>query len=39
MMRELFIAFLMLSLTVAVAAWLGGGPRLSVQTIEASLGR
>jgi hypothetical protein len=39
MIRELFIAFVALVLTVAVAAWLGDGPRLGVQAIEASVSR
>jgi hypothetical protein len=39
MIRELFIAFVVLSLTVTVAAWFGSGPRLSVQQVEANLGR
>ena len=39
MIRELFIAFVVRSLTVTVAAWFGSGPRLSVQQVEASLAR
>jgi hypothetical protein len=39
MIRELFIAFVVLSLTVTVAAWFSSGPRLSVQQVEANLGR
>jgi hypothetical protein len=34
MIRELFIAFVGLSLTVTVAVWFSGGPRLSVQQVE-----
>ncbi len=36
MIRELFFALIALILTVAVVAWLGDGPRLDVQMIEAS---
>jgi hypothetical protein len=39
MIRELFIAFVVLSLTVTLAARFGSGPRLSVQQVEANLGR
>jgi len=41
MIRELFIALVMLIITVAATAWLNGGPRLSVQQVqvEASLAR
>jgi hypothetical protein len=39
MIRELFIAFVVLSLTVTLAAGFGSGPRLSVQQVEANLGR
>jgi hypothetical protein len=39
MIRELFIAFVLLSLTVTVVAWYSGGIRLSVQQVEASLAR
>jgi hypothetical protein len=37
MIRELFMAFVLLSLTVAAVAWYSGGSRLSVQQVEASL--
>jgi hypothetical protein len=36
MTRDLFFALFALVLTVAVVAWLEDGPRLDVQTIEAS---
>jgi hypothetical protein len=41
MIRELFIAFVMLIISVAATAWLNGGPRLNVQQvhIEASLAK
>ena len=39
MIRELFIAFVMLILTVTATAWLNSGPRLSIQQVEASLAR
>jgi hypothetical protein len=39
MIRDLFIAFVMLVLTVAATAWGNSGPRLSVQQVEASLAR
>jgi hypothetical protein len=41
MIRELFIAFVVLIITVAATAWLNGGPRLSVQQVqvEASLAK
>jgi hypothetical protein len=39
MIRELFIAFVMLIITVAATAGLNGGPQLSVQQVEASLAR
>jgi hypothetical protein len=39
MIRDLFIAFVMLVLTVAATAWVNSGPRLSVQQLEASLAR
>jgi hypothetical protein len=39
MIRELFIAFVVLSLIVTVAAWFGSGPRLSVQQVETNLGK
>ena len=39
MIRELFIVFVMLSVTMTVAAWFGSGPRLSVQQVEASLAK
>lgn len=37
MIRELFIAFVVLSLTVTVAAWFRGGPQLSVQKVQAKI--
>ena len=39
MIRDLFIALMILILTVTATAWLNGGPRLSVQQVEASLAR
>jgi hypothetical protein len=41
MIRELFITFVMLIITVAATAWLNGEPRLSVQQVqvEASLAK
>jgi len=39
MIRELSVAFVLLSLTVTVAAWFSSGPRLSVQQVEANLAR
>ena len=41
MIRELFIALVLLIITVAATAWLNGGPRLSVQQVqvEASLAK
>lgn len=39
MIRELFIAFVLLSLIVTVTAWFRGGPQLSVQKVEANLAR
>jgi hypothetical protein len=41
MIRELFIAFVVLIITVAATGWLNGGPRLSVQQVrvEASLAK
>lgn len=39
MIRELFIAFVMLIITVAATAGLNGGPQVSVQQVEASLAR
>jgi len=39
MIRELLIAFVVLIITVTATAWLNGGPRLSVQQVEASLAR
>ena len=39
MIRDLFIAVVMLILTVTATAWLNGGSRLSVQQVEASLAR
>jgi hypothetical protein len=37
--RGLVFTFLALALTLAVAAWIGDGPRLVVQTIEANAGK
>jgi hypothetical protein len=37
--RELFMAFVVLIMTVTATAWLNGRPRLSVQQVEASLAR
>jgi hypothetical protein len=39
MIRELLIAAVALIITVTATAWLNGGPRLSVQQVEASLAR
>jgi hypothetical protein len=39
MIRDLFLALVMLILTVTATAWLNGSPRLGVQQIEASLAR
>ena len=41
MIRELFIAFVMLIITVAATVWLNSGPRLGVQQVqvEASLAK
>jgi hypothetical protein len=39
MIRELFMALLLLSLAVTVALWFGGGPHLNVQQVEANLAR
>jgi hypothetical protein len=41
MIRELFLAFMVLIITVAATAWLNGGPRLSAQQVqvEASLAK
>jgi hypothetical protein len=39
MIRELLVAFVVLIITVTAIAWLDGGPRLSVQQVEASLAR
>lgn len=40
MIRDLFIAFVVLIITVtATAAWVNSGPRLSVQHVEANLAR
>ena len=36
MLRELLIAAVVLIITVTATAWLNGGPRLSVQQVEAS---
>ena len=34
MIRELFVAFVMLIITVAATAWLNAGPRLNVQQVQ-----
>jgi hypothetical protein len=39
MIRDLFIAFVVLILTVTATTWLNVSPRLSVQQVEASLAR
>ena len=39
MIREFFFVLLILGFTFAMVAWLGDGPRLDVQTIEASASR
>jgi hypothetical protein len=39
MIRDLFIAFVMLILTVTATVWVNSGPRLRVQQVEASLAR
>ena len=39
MIRERLIAAVVLIITVTATAWLNGGPRLSVQQVEASLAR
>ena len=39
MIRELFIASGLISLTVTVAAWFNGGPGLSIHQVEASVAR
>ena len=39
MIRELFIALVLISLTVTVAASFNGGPGLSIQQVEASVAR
>ena len=39
MIRDLFIALVVLTLTVAATAWVNSGPRLSVQQVEASMAR
>jgi hypothetical protein len=39
MIRELFMALLLLALLVPIVAWLDSKPRLSVQQIEASLAK
>jgi hypothetical protein len=37
MIRELVVALVFLSLAVTAAMWLGGAPRLAVDSIEASV--
>jgi hypothetical protein len=39
MMRDLFIAFVMLIVTVTATAWVNSGPKLTVQHVEASLAK
>jgi hypothetical protein len=39
MIREIFIALVLLSLTVSIVAWYSAGSRLSVQQVEASMAR
>jgi hypothetical protein len=39
MIRELVIALVFLSLAMTAALWLGGGPRLAVQPMQASLAK
>ena len=39
MIRDLFIALVVLFLTVTATAWLNSGPRLSIQRVEANLTR
>ena len=39
MIRELFIALVLISLSVTVAAGFSGGPGLSIQQVEASVAR
>jgi len=36
MIREFFFVLAVLGVTFAVVAWLGDGPRLDVQTVEAN---
>jgi hypothetical protein len=37
MIRDLFIACVMLIITVTATAWMNSGPKLIVQQVEASL--
>jgi len=39
MIREIFIALVLLSLTVSIVAWYSAGSGLSVQQVEASMAR
>jgi hypothetical protein len=39
MIRDLFIAFVVLILTVTATTWLNVSPRLSVRQVEASLAK
>ena len=39
MIREIFVALMLLSLTVALVAWYSAGSGLSVQQVEASMAR
>ena len=39
MIRDLFIAFVVLIITVTATAWVNSGPRLSAQHVEANLAR
>jgi hypothetical protein len=41
MMRDIFMALVLLALaTIPIASWIGGGqPSVSVQKVEANLGR
>ena len=39
MIRDLFIALVILIVTVTATAWVNGRPKLTVQQVEASLAR
>lgn len=39
MIREIFVALMLLSLTVSLVAWYSAGSGLSVQQVEASMAR